>query len=138
MKMTVAVFFSDLDANFDNITPSFSNILCQKKVMSKNACKTRAGVMENLIRHVRTAMGTSESSYENDEGLPKIPGEGQGKGDSMANWTLIFSVILEAHRNLCHGIELVCALGDLINRRTNDQYVDDADGWSTAPETRDK
>ena len=39
MKMTTAVFFSDLEANFDNIIPAFTNILCQKKGMSKNACK---------------------------------------------------------------------------------------------------
>ena len=36
---------------------------------------------------------------------------------------------------MCHGVELVCALGTLRSRRTNDQYVDDDDGWNSAPET---
>ena len=99
-KTTIAVvFFSNLEANFDNIIPAFTNILCQKKGMSKNVCKTRAGVMENLVRHVRTAMGTSTDAYKNDPGKPKLPGEGQGKADSMAAWTLISSAICKSTRS---------------------------------------
>ena len=48
---------------------------------------------------------------------------------------LISSAILQVYKKLCHGVELLSATGDSTSRRTEDQYVDDADGWNTAPKT---
>ena len=107
-----------------------TNIACQQKGMSKNVCITRAGVMENLRRYVRTAYGNSDESYGNEEGDPILQGEGQGKPDSMGAWTLISSSILTAHENLCPGVEFISADGSRHSKRNNDQ-----DGWSMAPNT---
>jgi hypothetical protein len=135
VKIVVTGFLGDLTSNFDCILPDMTNILCRKKGMSKEAAWTRAATMEGLERHVRTAAGTSTSTYKNIPGQPPCGDEGQGKADSMAAWTLISSIMLTAHKNLCHGIELIDVTGKIKSRRTNDMYVDDSDGYASAPDT---
>ena len=135
VKIVVTGFLGDLTSNFDCILPDMTNILCRKKGMSKEAAWTRAATMEGLERHVRTAAGTSTSTYKNVPGQPPCGGEGQGKADSMAAWTLISSIMLTSHKNLCHGIELIDVTGKIKSRRTNDMYVDESDGYASAPDT---
>ena len=131
----MAAFMGDLDSNFDNIIPAMTNIICQKKGLPKSACIARALPMENLVRCVRTAWGTSTRSYITPTNGDKLPGEGQGKADSMAAMALLSSILLSAHKTLCHGIEFVDPTGKLNSRRTNDMYVDDNDGYASAPST---
>ncbi|KAL7504337.1 hypothetical protein ACHAXN_002030 [Cyclotella atomus] len=73
--------------------------------------------------------------YQHDPGMPSLPGEGQGKADSMAIWTLISSKLLLMNHELCHGVELIDVTGKVISRRVDDTYVDDSDTYATAPET---
>jgi hypothetical protein len=91
--------------------------------------------MAGMERHVRTAAGTSITTYQQEPDKAQIEGEGQGKGDSMAVWTLISSVLLEVHKSLCHGIELINVTGKLRVRQSNDAYVDDSDTYGSAPKT---
>ena len=135
VKVVVTGFLGDLTSNFDCILPDMTNILCRKKRMTKEVAWTRAATMAGLERHVRTAAGTSIATYKNTPGQPPCGGEGQGKADSMAAWTLISSIMLAAHKNLCHGIKLVDVTGTIKSRQTNDMYVDDSDGYTSAPAT---
>jgi hypothetical protein len=134
-KVVVTGFLGDLSSNFDCIMPDMTNILCRKKGMSKETAWTRAATMEGLERHVRTAAGTSTATYKNIAGEHPSGGEGQGKADSMAAWTLISSMMLTVHKKLCHGVELIDVTGKLKSRRSNDMYVDDNDGYASAPNT---
>jgi hypothetical protein len=88
-----------------------SSIFLMKKGMSKEAAYLRAATMAGLQRGVRTAHGTSTETYQHDPGCPPLPGEGQGKADSMGIWTLISSELLLMHRNMCHGVELTDVTG---------------------------
>ena len=87
-----------------------------KKGMSREAAHSRAATMATLDRSVRTATGTSTETYQHDSGMPSLPGEGQGKADSMAIWTLISSELLTMHYGLCHGVELVDVTGEISSR----------------------
>jgi hypothetical protein len=106
-----------------------------KKGMSREAAHSRAATMATLDRSVRTATGTSTETYQHDSGMPSLPGEGQGKADSMAIWTLISSELLTMHYGLCHGVELVDVTGEISSRRVDDAYVDDTDTYAIAPDT---
>jgi hypothetical protein len=102
--------------------------------MTKQAAYARASTMGNLNRQVRVATGTSIETCH-DPGQPSLPGEGQGKADSMALWTLISSEILKVHTNMCHWVEMTDVTGTISSRRVDDAYVDDTDTYATAPET---
>lgn len=130
-------FFADLQSNFDCILPDMSSIFLMKKGMSKEAAYARATTMAGLQQGVRTATGTSIETYQHDPGKPSLPGEGQGKADSMAIWTLISSEILLMHNNMCHGVEMIDVTGKKKSRRTDDAYVDDTDTYATAPQTNE-
>jgi hypothetical protein len=134
-KTVLTSFFADLQSNFDCILPDMSSLFLMKKGMSRKAAYSRAAHMAGLQRSVRTATGTSVETYQHDPGQPPLPGEGQGKADSMAIWTLISSELLNMHHNLCHGVEMVDVTGELTSRRVDDSYVDDSDTYATAPET---
>ncbi|KAL3798245.1 hypothetical protein ACHAWO_013476 [Cyclotella atomus] len=103
-KTVLTSFLADLQSNFDCILPDMSSIFLMKKGMSKEAAYSRAATMADLERSVRTATGTSTETYQHDPGMPSLPGEGQGKADSMAIWTLISSELLLMHHELCHGV----------------------------------
>jgi len=136
-KTVLTSFFADLQSNFDCILPDMSSIFLMKKGMNKEAAYARAATMSELQRGVRTATGTSTKTYQHDPGMPSLPGEGQGKADSMAIWTLISSEILSMHQTMCQGVEMVDATGKITSRRTDDAYVDDTDTYATAPKTNE-
>eukprot|EP00956_Cyclotella_meneghiniana_P042621 scaffold248723_cov109-Cyclotella_meneghiniana.AAC.1 len=116
-KTVLTSFLADLQSNFDCILPDMSSIFLMKNGVSKEAVYSRAAIMADLSRSVGTATGTSTETYQHDPGKPSLPGEGQGKPDSMAIWTLISSELLEMHHNLCHGVELIDVTGDNTSRR---------------------
>eukprot|EP00956_Cyclotella_meneghiniana_P028262 scaffold65213_cov39-Cyclotella_meneghiniana.AAC.1 len=134
-KTVQTSFLADLQSNFDCILPDMSSIFLLKKGVSKEAAYSRAATMADLSRSVRTVTDTSTETYQHDPDKPSLPGEGQGKADSMAIWTLISSELLEMHHNLCHGVELIDVTGDITSRRVDDAYVDDSDTYATAPDT---
>ncbi|KAL7506238.1 hypothetical protein ACHAXN_003506 [Cyclotella atomus] len=96
-KTVLTLFLVDLQSNFDCIMPDMSSIFLMKKGMPPEAAYSRAATMASLERSVRTATGTSTETYQHDPGQPSLPGEGQGKADSMAIWTLISIKILLMH-----------------------------------------
>ncbi|KAL7502036.1 hypothetical protein ACHAXN_000218, partial [Cyclotella atomus] len=113
-----------------------SSIFLMKKGMPPEAAYLRAATMASLERSVRTATGTSTETYQHDPGQPSLPGEGQGKADSMAIWTLISSEILLMHGKMCHGLEMTDVTGTKVSSRVDDAYVDDTDTYAMAPNTK--
>jgi hypothetical protein len=134
-KTVLTSFLADLQSNFDCILPDMWSMFLMKKGMTKEAAHSRAATMANLQRSVRTAHGTSTEIYQHDPGCPPLPGEGQGKADSMGIWTLISSELLLMHRNMCHGVELTDVTGQCSSRRVDHAYVDDSDTYATAPKS---
>jgi hypothetical protein len=115
--------------------PDMSSIFLMKKGMPPEVAYSRAATMASLERSMRTATGTSTETYQHDPGQPSLPGEGQGKADSMAIWTLISSEILLMHGKMCHGLEMTDVTGTEVSSRVDDAYVDDTDTYAMAPNT---
>jgi hypothetical protein len=136
-KTVLTSFLADLQSNFDCIMPDMSSIFLMKKGMPPEAAYSRAATMATLERSVRTATGTSTETYQHDPDHPSLPGEGQGKADSMAIWTLISSEILLMHGNMCQGLVMTDVTGTEISSRVDDAYVDDTDTYAMAPNTNE-
>jgi hypothetical protein len=85
-KTVLMSFLADLQSNFDCIMPDMSSIFLMKKGMPSEASYSRAATMASLERSVRTATGISTETYQHDPGQPSLPGEGQGKADSICQY----------------------------------------------------
>ena len=94
----------DCKACFDRVERSQSNILAQKQNMDANSLLARDLCMEKLQRHVRTGLGVSVSTYQQDKEEPRVGEEVQGKADVSALYTLISSLLLESHKSTAPGL----------------------------------
>lgn len=127
MRQPVALFFSDLASCFDRMMVSLSSIVSLKKGMDRNVCECRAKVMRQMKRHVRTGAGTSNTTYQQEEGEVPLEGEIQGKGDVMGLWALQSDSILNVHEKTSPLIRLEHVTKETASIRNADCYVDDAD-----------
>ena len=132
-KATLAGTYYDLCANYDRIFRSISNLIAQRSGMDKNILRARALVIENMRRRVKTALGTSHESYGQEPNEPEVGGEVQGKDDVPSLWCVQSDTLLRAHKKGAHGMELQNPTGSRKIKRCNTQFVDDDDGWASAP-----
>ena len=84
--------------------------------------------MERLRRHVKTGLGVSVNTYQEEKEDLRIGGKVQGKADVPAFYTLNSSFLLEAHKTIAPGLCLhSCTRARAIDHN-NMAYSDDADG----------
>ena len=117
-KTILASFFGDLKACFDRMIWELSSYVSRKKGMSKNSAKCRALVIALAIRTVRTAFGISTQSFCEEEDNFPCQGELQGKGDTMALWTLFSNILLQCHEEHCHGLVMEDVTRTIKTRRS--------------------
>ncbi|KAL3777849.1 hypothetical protein ACHAWO_012168 [Cyclotella atomus] len=132
-RATLAGTYYDLCANYDRIFKSISNLIAQRSGMDKNILRARALVIENMRRRVKTALGTSVESYGQEPNEPEVGGEVQGKGDVPSLWCVQSDTLLRAHEKGAYGMYLQNPDGSRNIKRCNTQFVDDDDGWASAP-----
>jgi hypothetical protein len=135
-KTVLGSFFGDLQSNFNRMMRELSSYVSRKKGLPKLAAKCRAMTIAGMVRSVWTAWGRSKGSYQEEPGEHPCGGECQGKGDTMALWILFSDILLSIHKEKCHRIKMVDAMGTIESRQTTDTYVDDSDNWATAPESQ--
>jgi hypothetical protein len=132
-RATLAGTYYDLCANYDRIFPAIPNLIAQRSRIDKNILRARALVIENMRRRVKTALGTSTESYGQEPNEPEIGGEVQGKGDVPSLWSVQSDTLLRAHEKRAFGMHLRNPNGTRSIKRCNTQFVDDDDGWASAP-----
>ena len=88
-KITIGEISHDCNACFDRVERSQSNIFTQKQNMGANLLIMRDLCVERLQRHVKTGLGVSVSTYQQEKEEPRVGGEVQGKADVPALYTLI-------------------------------------------------
>lgn len=91
--------------------------------------------MRKMKRHVRTGLGTSKATYQEEEGNTPLDGELQGKGDVMSLWTLTSNAIMSIHEKMSKMIKFVHVTKETLSERNMDAYVDDADLYVASEET---
>ena len=132
-RATLAGAYYDLVANYDRILSSISNFIARRHNVARNVLRARALIMQKMKRRVKTAMGTSEGTYEQLPDEPLIGGGVQGKGDVPADWCVQSDTLLRAHEAGAYGMCLSNPTGTRQIKRCNTQFVDDDDGWASAP-----
>ena len=132
-KATLAGTFYDLVANYDRIFPSISNFIARRSSVNQTVLKARALVIERMRRRVKTGLGTSERSYGQDPDDPEVGGEVQGKGDVPSLWCVQSDTLLRTHSKGAYGMCLNNPVKTRQIKRCNTQFVDDNDGWASAP-----
>ena len=132
MKMTIALFANDQTACFDRMCPPISNVIAGKFGMDANVLRARSNTMAQMQRHIKTNLGVSETSYQQQLGEPTLHGEYQGKGDVASLWVMHSSTVLYAHAQLYKGLSLPDIVTGKVREKNNDVYVDDADTWASS------
>ena len=132
MKSTIAGCYYDNTACFDRMYPEISNLIAQRYGVDKNLLRARAIVIARMRRHVKTALGTSTNTYQEEDGDHKLNGEIQGKGDVPSLWGIQSDTLLKAHKDLCTGLQLPDCTGLHEISMNNVAFVDDTDGWASA------
>lgn len=102
-------------------------------MVDKNVLRARALVIERMRRRVKTALGTSEESYGQEDDEAEVRGEVQGKGDVPSLWCVQSDTLLRAHATRAHGMCLYNPTKRRRIKRCDTQFVDDNDGWTNAP-----
>ena len=74
-KSTIGEVSYDCKVCFDRVERSQSNILAQKQNMDVNMLIARDLYVERLQRHVKTGLGVSMSTYQQEKDEPRIGGE---------------------------------------------------------------
>ena len=136
MYHSEGLFMMDAAACFDRMVPSISSIVAQKFGISKNILRSRNATISNMQRSIRTSHGASQQSYNQVEYEPILNGEVQGKGDVPSIWSLESQILIQAHHDMCHGIELISANKHKRSKRNNDVFVDDTDNWAECTSMR--
>ena len=117
MKQPIESLFGDLSSCFDRMFPKISNALAMKKGMTQSACESRGKVMGKMKIHVRTGVGTSKESYQEEEGDTPLEGKLQGKGNVMTLWTLTSNAIMSIHKKVSTMLKLVHVTKETISER---------------------
>ena len=74
-KSTIGEVSYDCKACFDRVERSQSNIFAQKQNFDGNLLLARDLCVERLRRHVKTGLGVSVNTYQEEEEDPRIGGE---------------------------------------------------------------
>ncbi|KAL7528483.1 hypothetical protein ACHAXR_002471 [Thalassiosira sp. AJA248-18] len=129
MKATYVEVNHDMKACFHRMNPSQSNIYAQKLNVDKKLLEARAICIERLKRRVKTGLGVSDTTYQQEEGEPTIGGEVQGKGDVPALFLQQSSALLKAkaHASIAPGLTMESCTGKRSIKRHSVAYVDDTD-----------
>ena len=132
-RATLAGAYYDLVANYDRILHSISNFIARRHNVARNVLRARALILAKMKRCVKTAMGTSNGTYSQHPDEPEIGGGVQGKGDVPADWCVQSDTLLRAHEAGAYGMCLENPTKTRRIKRCNTQFVDDDDGWASAP-----
>ena len=127
MRHNLAINNNDAEACYDRIIPAINGISHLSKGMPLSAIHLQNSLLLNMKYSVRTAHGTSSTTWTNSEADPKF-GLGQGGGWSPPGWASLSTDMIHTHAKVSdHGMTIPSVIGsEDSTSRTIDAYVDDA------------
>ena len=128
-KTTLATFDNDATGCFDRVPCTVAMLSSRRLGATKNICKMQADNLSRIEHSLRTAFGTSSTSYTSDSTC-EIHGQGQGSRAGPPTWVFVSSLILDGMQQLANGLHFTCPNQELIHQRTNDAFVDDVTGYA--------
>jgi hypothetical protein len=131
-RSCIAETTHDKRACFDRMRRGLVNVHKRKQNVSKNACLCTAKTIRQMKRSVKTCVGVSKTTYQQEKDEAEIEGEVQGKGDVPSLYTQQSSIMNKTQQRCAPG----CLLNSCTMRRSishhNIMFVDDTDGHVSA------
>jgi len=131
-RSCIAETTHDKRACFDRMRRGLINIHKQKQNVSKNACLSTAKTIRRMKRRVKTCVGVSKMTYQQEKNEAEIDGEIQGKADVPSSYCQQSSIMNRTQKECAPG----CLLNSCTMKRSishhNIMYVDDTDGHVSA------
>jgi hypothetical protein len=93
---------TDISGCFDRIIPSLISLLNKKNGCPQNAVTMHATTLQKAKYHLKTKQGVSLNHYQHSETTP-IYGNGQGAGDSPAQWNQESVLLFDIYQNKVRG-----------------------------------
>ena len=128
-KTTLATFDNDATGCFDRVPCSVAMLASRRYGATKNMCRMQADTLRNIRHSLRTAFGTSLTSYTSTDDW-EIHGQGQGSRAGPPTWVFVSALLLDCMNKHAHGLQFTCPQQQLHHQRTNDAFVDDVTGYT--------
>ncbi len=94
-KTCLGTFDNDAKSCYDRIIASLALIASRALGMSEVACRIHGQTIDKMKHFIKTAQGTSESYYSNENEGPLF-GSGQGSGGSPPLWLITWVALSNA------------------------------------------
>jgi hypothetical protein len=101
---------TDISGCFDRIIPSIVSLLNKKNGCPPETVSMHALTLSNAKYHLKTKHGVSDSFYSHSEDSP-VYGNGQGAGDSPAQWNQESVLLFDIYRRDVRGATMTLANG---------------------------
>jgi len=123
-KVPTAWIENDAKGCFDRIIPSLAVLNCRRYGAPQVGCRTLASIWNHLVHKIKTAHGTSISSYS---ALPRDFHAGAGQGSCLAPliWITLSSQILSIAEEVPYRVTLYHAETHESVKSQSEAYVDD-------------
>ena len=101
-----AKFANDATSCYDRTMASIASVTSRKFGVPKTVCMVMAKNLEEAKCKFKTQMGVSDEHCQHHK-LAPMCGTGQRSSNSPMMWSLISSVLFEAHAEKAHGVHFV-------------------------------
>lgn len=126
-RTDMGTFDNDAKSCYDRIIPALAMLRSRHLGLPKAASHLHGRFLETARYHIKTALGTSSSSYSHTMDTP-IYGTGQGSKPSPAMWLGQSTLIMDLMD--VRPLHMIDPRDSVLLHRQTDGYVDDATGWT--------
>jgi exonuclease III len=126
-KTSLGTFDNDAKSCYDRIIASLALIASRALGMPEVACRIHGQTIDKMKHFIKTAQGTSESYYSNENEGPLF-GSGQGSGGSPPLWLITWVALSNALSSEMIGMSFCSPDHSNPTSRNNDGFVDDTTG----------
>ena len=128
LKKPFAMCSCDLKSCYDRVVHSAASLALQRVGVSPGALRCMFGTIQNMVHRIRTAYGTSNSSFGGKSTYENYPqGLGQGNGAGPTVWSILSSTVFESLTTQGYSTVFCSALSLGLMRLCGFSYVDDSD-----------
>jgi hypothetical protein len=96
---------TDISGCLDRIIPSIISLLNKKNGCPENAVTTHATTLLHARYHLKTKHGITDKYYSHSKNSP-VYGNGQGAGDSPAQWNQESVLLFDVYRDQVRGASM--------------------------------
>ena len=117
---------------YNRILHSVLSLSLQRLGVPQPSIQSMLTTIQKMKHQIRTAYGTSRSSYGSQSGLPPLQGVIQGHDTAPTGWSITSTPIINAIRNAGYGFKHTSAISLHPLTVACTAFIDDTDLWLSA------